>query len=121
LIAGVIQTAESSMSKEVAEATGALLVYADMGGALAVTPGGEVVYYDLDRKVTGVPEEKWRIVALRKAAQKFPELRDLAPERPGNAVSCPACAGRGVVLERFDCGACWGAGWVVSPNEREVL
>jgi hypothetical protein len=117
LIAGAAQGSEASMSKEVAEAAGALLVYAGMGGALAVTPEGGVVLYDFDERVISAPEEGWQLFALKRAAKKFPELLELAPSRPSAAVNCPSCGGRGVVFDKYGCGDCWGLGWTVLSNK----
>jgi hypothetical protein len=118
LIAGVAE--KDDLSKEVAEATGALLVYRGWTAGLAVTPEGEVVEYDWewDRGKVTVPDANWRNVALRTAAQKFPELQDLAPPRPSSAVTCPACDGSGFFYKRVGCGICWQAGWIVLPKDR---
>lgn len=107
------QQSEGSATKEAAHATGSLPVHTDMGGALAVTPDGEVVHYDFETGATKAPEENWRIYALAKAARRFPELLDLAPPRPQGAVTCSSCSGLGVVLEGLDCGTCLGLGWTV--------
>lgn len=64
LIASAAQKTAPSIDREVTQATGGLLVYADMSGALAVTPDGGVVFYDFDTRVTSVPDENWRGVAL---------------------------------------------------------
>lgn len=117
LIAGIEKKGEESISKEVAEAAGALLVYAGWGGALAVTPEGEVFLYDYDTKLRSSPEENWRFFTLMKAARKFPELQDLAPPRPSAAVNCSSCGGRGVLFEKYDCGDCWASGWIV-PRDK---
>lgn len=123
LIDNVVRDASASSpkpstlaAKEVLDATGALLVYSDMGGALAITPEGVVVGYDFDSKNLQDVDENWRLVALRQAARKFDELKSLEPPRPDNSVCCPACSGRGTVTMgdvSLDCGVCWGGGWVV--------
>jgi hypothetical protein len=105
------QEPESSVNRTIADALGALLVYADMGGALALTPVGAIVHYDFENGATSIPEEDMQTFALVRAAQRFPELRDLAPRRPDGAVDCPMCAGRGVILDGMYCGKCFGKGW----------
>jgi hypothetical protein len=111
LAAEAEQQPEGSATQQAAHATGALPVHTDIGGALAVTPDGEVVLYDFEKGVASVPEEHWRIYALAKAARRYPELRELAPPRPHDAVTCPSCGGFGFVLESLECGPCLGLGW----------
>jgi hypothetical protein len=109
------QEPESSVSRTVADAIGALSVYADMSGALALTAEGEVVHYDFENGSTSVPEQKMRIFARVRAAQRFHELRELAPRRPDSATSCPICSGRGEIPDYgMYCGHCSGTGWVDS-------
>lgn len=105
------QESESSAIREAAQATGALPVHADLGGALAVTADGDVIQYDFETGATTTPEENWRVLALAKAARRFPELRDLAPRKPAYAIECPSCAGSGTMPGNTDCATCWGNGW----------
>jgi hypothetical protein len=112
LILKATQEPESSVSRTVVDAVGALSVYADMGGSLALTPEGEVVHYDFENGAASIPEEKMQKFARVRAAQRFPELRDLAPERPDSAISCPVCSGRGEIRRGMYCGKCVGMGWV---------
>lgn len=96
-----------------ARLTGGVPVYWDFGGVLAVTPDGGVAFYDPETgEVSAEREEGWRTLALVKAAQKYPELQALLPERPGAAVTCSHCGGSGTVLGHIPCGACFGAGWI---------
>jgi len=103
-----------STLRDVALATDALPVHIDMGGALVVTTEGAVLEYDFEADATSVAPENFRLAALAKAARRFPELQDLAPRRPENAVTCPACAGTGVILGKMDCGTCMSLGWVAT-------
>jgi hypothetical protein len=98
---------------EAARAAGALPVYADMGGAVLIAPDQSVLFYDWETSsVRQMPAEDWRLLAFAKAARRFPELRSLFPPRPSNAVDCSQCQGTGLILERLDCGSCFGVGWV---------
>ena len=106
------QEPESSVNRTVAAALGALSVYADMGGALALTPEGEVVHYDFENGATTIPDQNMQIFARVRAAQRFPELQELAPQRPDSATSCPICEGRGEIVYGMYCGNCCGTGWV---------
>jgi hypothetical protein len=93
-------------------------VYVDIGGALALTPNGDVIGYDFETGALSIPEENRQIFALTKAFRRFPELRGLAPSRPNNAVNCPSCGGRGVIPGSIDCEACWGRGWITPPESK---
>jgi hypothetical protein len=111
----LIDTAASSVepvsTREAAIATGALPVYCDLGGFLAITAGGKVLHYDPERKlVSAVVDETWRRAALVHAVRKHPELSELFP-RPNTAVVCPQCGGSGLLMGKADCGWCMGAGW----------
>jgi hypothetical protein len=119
LIADIAQQTEPSIDKEVVEATGELPVYKGWTGALAVTPAGEVIFYDYETKAGESRDEGWQVLAITKAARRFPELKDLAPPKPSTAVSCPSCGGLGTVFGRFDCGTCWASGWIVLPDKRD--
>jgi hypothetical protein len=83
---------------------GALVVYGDLGGALMVRPDGSVLAAGWDDTEASVPSEGWCLIALAAAAFHFPELADLAPERPATARPCPMCGGPG-------CKTCYGLGW----------
>ena len=102
----------SSVNRAVADAVGALSVYADMGGSLALTPEGKVVRYDFENGATSTPDENMQKLAWVRAAQRFPALADLAPERPDNATTCPMCSGIGEIHPGMVCGRCYGTGWV---------
>ena len=87
----------------------AVRVYADMGGTIFLRPDGTLV----GEKESGEPmpvDDNWRTVALVVGARTHPELRELLPVRPGDAVPCNACAGTGLI-HSVTCGACLGLGW----------
>lgn len=109
--------ASLSEAREAAARTGGVPVHADLGGVLVLAPDGSVLHYDPDSGgVSLVADEHWRILALVKAARKFPELQQLRPPRPKTAVACPPCGGDGVILGGVDCGACSGSGWSVESS-----
>lgn len=100
--------------RDAARRTAALPVHCDMGGCLAITERGEVIEYDAETNtVKPVAEEKWRMLALAKAAKRYDGLRGLTPERPSHANTCSACEGSGEVLDGLDCGECSGLGWLI--------
>jgi len=94
-------------------------VYADLGGILLVTPEAGVLRYDPETgSVAEVTEDRWRTLALARAAGKFPGLEALRPLQPVNALACPKCRGEGVILGDVDCGTCFGLGWLTADSER---
>jgi hypothetical protein len=103
--------------REAAARTSGVPVHADLGAVLVLATDGTVLRYDPDagevRALGGTPDDdRWRLLALVKAAKQFPELSHLRPDRPDDAVPCGQCGGRGVMLEALDCGACAGTGWI---------
>jgi hypothetical protein len=108
---------EGSADGQIARATGALPVHADMGGALVLTVSGTVLSYDFETALTTETSEWWTTVAILKAARRFPGLRSLAAaSAPLDAIKCPACGGSGQ-LQRMDCGICLTTGWVPSIEQ----
>jgi len=114
ILAGFPVDAATALYKEVALATGGLPVYADIGGALAITPEGEIRLYDHETKaISASVDAKWRRVALTHAAEKYPPLAELRPVKPADAIGCPQCNGTGRLLnELLRCAACVGTGWL---------
>jgi hypothetical protein len=104
----------SDEERKVARATNALPVYFDLGGALAFTPGGVLLRYNWEAE-QAAPEkdDRWLILAAVSAAEKYPDLRKMLPERPPTAKACSLCSGTGRVfwLKAF-CGNCCGLGWM---------
>jgi len=96
---------------EAATATGGLPIYADLGGVLCVTPTGEVRAYDSDSfSVRTVEDPVWVEIALTRLASLDPALSAVAPTRPEDAGSCPACGATGVYWGGV-CLRCLGRGW----------
>ena len=100
--------------RDAARVTGGVPVYSDMGGILVLNRDLSVSRYNPDDGSVTQATEEWRVLALRRASQLFPELGSLAPERPAGAADCPACHGTGTILGGIVCGTCLGSGWVVS-------
>jgi hypothetical protein len=94
-----------SPAEDVATRFGALVVYSDLGGVLMLCPDGSIMSLGWDDEEPSEPSDGWRILGLAAAAYRFPELAELAPERPATAAPCRACGGPG-------CQACFGMGWV---------
>jgi hypothetical protein len=104
--------------REAAVRTGGLPVYADLGGILLLTPEARVLRYDPEMaSVAEVTEERWKALALARAARKFPGLESLRPQAV-NAVTCQECHGEGVILGDVDCGTCFGLGWLADSEPR---
>src|SRR5689334_4454338 len=105
-------------SRRLARCCNALAVYQDIGGALLLRPDLLVLAVGWDEEDLAEPAEgQWRMVALRSAEERFPELKPLLPSRPSVAPLCRYCDGRGQVpVPRFGrpfspCASCKGAGW----------
>jgi hypothetical protein len=99
------------------QASRALPVYSDMSGQiLFIREDGEIlVYRDNFQPPEVETQPEWRMIALTQGALKFPELRELLPDRDASARDCPACDGRGRIargLSYLGCWECRGLGWV---------
>jgi hypothetical protein len=109
----VAASGKTEAERAAAQATGGLPVYSDMGGVLVIAPDLRVLVYDPEVLASKEADAHWRRVALVRAAEKFPELRSLMPQRPSDAEDCKACQGKGTVLKfQVTCGKCGGTGWV---------
>ncbi len=111
----------ASEQSSIARRMQALPVYTDMGGALGFTKDGIVLSFDWQsEQVTPESDDRWIIVAAVAAAEHYPELRSLLPDRPPTATTCSYCSGRGKVAvtpeSKIGCGKCWGLGWVESAQ-----
>jgi hypothetical protein len=104
---------------ETVRTSGALPVYADMGGTLFLRPDGEILVLEHDS--TDAPQIEadpgWNITALVVGAEKYPELAQLLPARPPGTANCEECEGRGAVRlgsigRDFLCGTRHGLGWL---------
>jgi hypothetical protein len=62
------QEPKSSVNRTVVDAIGALSVYANVGGALALMPKGEVGRLDFEGGATSTPDENMQAFALVRAA-----------------------------------------------------
>jgi hypothetical protein len=102
---------------EAVRASGALPIYADMGGTLFLRPDCEILSLDHDSKDEPQVETdpSWRLTAVVVGTEKYPELRPFLPARPSGTEDCEACDGRGRVRVGeidFLCGRCYGLGWL---------
>jgi hypothetical protein len=104
----------SASERVVARNAHALPVYFDFSGALGFTAQGLVVHYDLEsEQTTRIADDRWLIIAAVSAAEKFPELQGILPDKPPTATTCPFCSGTGRQLQvNAFCGNCSGLGWV---------
>jgi len=97
-------------------AFGALPLYQDVGGCLALRPDGRVVevFWDKPAQSFGDASPSWRLVALVNGAEAYPALRALLPARPEGSPDCANCDGRGRLDDAGICGACFGLGFRAS-------
>lgn len=98
--------------RDVARQFEALPVYSDLGGTLFITPSLQVLTMRSEETILGEEcSPQWRLVALVVAAERFPELAQLLPVRPGNVAPCAMCSGTGRLQQGVRCGSCFGLGW----------
>ena len=99
--------------RELAKSTGCLPVYADMGGTLLLSPSGEITCFDHGTDEIGPANDAgWESIARMFAAERFPDLADIRPVRPSEAVDCPNCGGTGRATQfKILCGNCNATGW----------
>jgi hypothetical protein len=95
----------------------ALPVYKDIGGALGFDSQGVVIEFDWEtEQARPTTDHRWIITAAVSAAEKYPELREILPDRPPRATTCSKCLGAGKIAltptSNFGCGECCGLGWV---------
>jgi hypothetical protein len=105
---------------EVAQRTNGLLVYGDLGAAIALTPMGEFVELPHNNdSISPVREQFWHDIAFASLIKHYPDFRDLLPERPTNASDCSICSGTGWMMDgRCYCGTCRGLGWVLAVEHQ---
>ncbi len=97
----------------------ALPVYKDLGGTLGFNAEGTVLSLDWEsEQVRPTIDHGWMIVAAVAASEKYPEMREILPEKPPTAKTCPMCTGMGKLVFTpkltVGCATCWGLGWVES-------
>ena len=98
-------------TSEVAARFNALPLYEDIGGVLALCSDGTMMQVAPDADTAQpVTDERWITVALVAGAERYPDLRELLPQRPPNAQPCAVCRGTGRVHGAW-CGACSALGW----------
>src|SRR5690606_33505435 len=92
----------------------AIPVVFDMGGVLGMKRDGTVISVPWDEPHGALREETSSVAhmaAVIGAAQKYPELKTLAPNRPSDAPDCPQCAVLNPDGSR-GCPVCWQLGWL---------
>lgn len=99
-------------------AFGALPLFQDASGCLALRPDGTVVAV-----VWAQPEASFREAspAFRVAARvagraTYPELQELLPLRASDAEDCANCDGEGLLSDGGFCGVCHGLGFAADPS-----
>ena len=85
----------------------------------ALRPDGVVLCLDHESASLPVCEESDPLTlyaVLAQGAQKYPELQELVPPRPGGVIQCGPCSGTGVISgpdTAKECMTCRGLGWNV--------
>ena len=99
-----------------------LPMFLDFGGCYGIRPNGEIVSFSWDEPYKLDVENDPRIwnIVLFQGAKKYPELKELIPTRPPDAVECSDCKGtgifqglaeHGIVPQNIVC-YCGGIGWL---------
>lgn len=104
-------------------AAGALPLYADIGGIIAIRPDGTFVEWSHDSDGRGahpVEDPTWVLLALVAGARRYPEFRPLLPSRGPGAVACDCWEIPGCVSGVFSCGRCGGLGWLADGDLRHL-
>ena len=98
-------------------AFGALPLYQDVSGCLALRPDGSVVSVQWQNPEASFREVEpaFRIAALVSGRPLYPELSELLPTRAPGTPDCGNCEGRGELAEGGVCGVCHGLGFVTAP------
>ena len=104
----------SDEKRRVARSTKGLPVYFDLSGALAFTPDGVLLYFNSEsEQAAPMKDDRWFIIAAVSAAEEYPDLREMLPERPLTAKTCSVCSGTGRQFQvKAFCGSCSGLGWI---------
>jgi len=100
-----------------------LPLYLGWVSTLGIRADGTMVRWDHEDNpeiVHRLDDPYWSRRALALGARKFPELAELVPRRPPNAVRCDVCAGTGEVrgASHLICG-CGGLGWTIPGEQAE--
>ena len=111
--------------KILAERHQVLPIYVGWDGLYGLRVDGEIVLVPTEEEGDAQPdvEERLRRMAIFRGSKKYPVLKQLVPERPGGALDCSYCEGRGqidirgVEADTIVC-YCGGLGWL---TQEEVL
>ena len=104
----------------IAQVTHCLPVYEYMSGSILLSTSGEFLFYDDESgSVDRLDDSRWENIALVSLTRRYPDMSDLLPPRPRNAIACPACSGAGRVPRlNVICGECAGLGWKDDAREK---
>ena len=116
--------------KALAAELNVLPITLNFSSCYAIRPSGEVILLDFDENdVYGLIEmeldPRIRALVLCQGAKRYPELKELKPERPERAHECPTCNGTGVDpinqtlgfdKESIVC-YCGGLGWLPKNDD----
>jgi hypothetical protein len=103
----------------------------DMGGCYAIRPDGEIISFSWDEPFKLDIEKDARIqrLVLASGVKKYPELKNLLPTRPDEAIECSSCNGTGVDRFVAEHGLdpetivcfCGGLGWLLEGEEINAI
>ena len=93
----------------------ALPLYRGWTETIGIQPSGEIVRWSPDGDFAGIqPEDDrvWVLSALVEGSKRYPELAELIPQRPPDAVDCECRKNPWIASGKFECGKCGGVGWL---------
>lgn len=81
-----------------------------------------VYSYGRDPEVEELADGPRKLVEIRLATRRWPELADWLPQRPVGAVDCEACGGLGRPCEIYlPCLSCFGFGWKAQAGTAQPI
>lgn len=106
--------------REAAVERGLLPVYSDWECCYALTPDGVPVYSAETSwaEPLTLTNRRHQVVVLAQAAERYPALASLRPQRQPGDPACPSCHGTGAMgpYPNLIC-ECGGLGWVPAGSE----
>lgn len=111
---------DPQFARDVTEAHG-MLLYGTIGHAAYLRADGSVWFHvaALSLDTEDDEEYEWQVAAgtdrlraLLMGTRRYPELLELLPTRPADAVECLRCTGTGRFFPNVYCHLCGGLGWV---------
>jgi hypothetical protein len=106
-------------SLEWLEESKGMLLYGTIGHAAYLRADGSVWFHAPVDRLNDPDTYDWqqaapleRLGAINLGAERYPQLRELLPDRTDDKPDCARCRGTGSILPKLQCPHCAGLGWV---------